>query len=70
MKGIMRTYDEEMRIAECIIQEARSYAEHSDENEVVILDDYFDELEKLNLNKEDKDLYRARLDFILYTDQF
>lgn len=66
----MRTHEEEIQIAECIIQEARSYAEHLEDTDMVNLDDYCDEIDKLNLEKEDKDLYKSRLDFILYTDQF
>jgi hypothetical protein len=66
----MKTYEDKLQIAESIIQEARSYVEHADDSEVVILDYYYDDLEKLDLKKEDRDLFRVRLDFILYSDQF
>jgi len=66
----MNEYQNATQLADSIIKEARSYAEHASEDEVIILDDYYTELEKLNLKKEDKELYRIRLDFILYSDQY
>jgi hypothetical protein len=64
------TYPDKIELAENIVKEARTYIEHSCDDEVVILDDYYDDIEKLDLKKEDRDLYRVRLDFLLYSDQY
>lgn len=66
----MKTYQDSINIADSIIKEARQYVDHSSDDEVVILDDYYTELEKINLTKEDKELYRIRLDFIMYSEQY
>ena len=68
----MRTHEEEIEIAECIIREAREHYENSEYGEACNdLNGYYEDIDKLSLKKEEKDLYRSRLDFILvYTDQY
>jgi len=66
----MRDYEQEKKIAECIIAEARAYSENPEVEVLDSLESYYDDIEELNLTNEDKALYRARLDLILYTDQF
>jgi len=67
----MRTHREEIEIAECIIREAREHYENSEYGEADSdMNSYYEDIEQLNLKKEEKDLYRSRLDFILYIDQF
>lgn len=66
----MKEYQDMVQIADSIIKEARSYVDGAGDYEVIVLDDYYAELEKLNLTKEDKELYRIRLDFIFYSEQY
>ena len=67
----MVTYEKNIETAENIINEAREYVDRADVSEVISLEDYYDELKKLNLKTQDEDLYASRLDFIWYSvDQF
>jgi hypothetical protein len=68
----MATYEKNIETAENIIQDAREYVDRADDvSDDISLEDYYDELRKLNLKTEDEDLYTSRLDFIWYeVDQF
>jgi hypothetical protein len=67
----MVTYEKNIEMAENIIHDAREYVDRADVSEIISLEDYYDELKKLNLKTEDEDLYTSRLDFVWYeVDQF
>lgn len=66
----MRKYEDEIEIAECLINEARTYVDHATLSEEIVPNDYYDDIEKLNLTEEDKELYRIRLGLVFYRNQF
>jgi hypothetical protein len=67
----MRTYDDEIELAECILNDAKEEYENSEFGEIDITGPYYDDIDELNIKREDKDMYKIRLDFILiYTDQY
>ena len=61
----MRTYAEEIEIAENIVSEARFAVDYGETSDVKLYYDLLDDIDKLNLSIEDKELYKIRIDSIL-----
>ena len=66
----MRTYEEEKQLAECIIEDARTYIDHAMADEEIVQSTFYDDLYELDLIEEDTDLYIVRLDLVFYRQQF
>lgn len=61
----METYQDKLNRAEGIIKSARDYVAHLFSEEMADLDDYYEEIDKLELIEQDDLLYKARLDILL-----
>ena len=60
-----KDYEHIMQRAEAILGDAQFAKEREDFNDIKLYYDLYDEIGELKLTKEDKDLFRTRLDSIL-----